>query len=158
REEPPGTVRFISLLHRCDRTNLEGATPMPDPTPVDDPDDPRLADYIDLADPVLRRRVESERGFFVAESPLVVRALVRSGRRVRSVLVTPRQHGALADVLAPLEAPVFVAPDAVLRRVVGFDLHRGAVAAADRWPLPGVDAVVRSARTIAVLQQVNDHE
>ena len=56
---------------------------------VDDPADPRLADYVDLSDPELRKRVESERGFFIAESPLVVRRLLESGRRVRSVLVTP---------------------------------------------------------------------
>ena len=65
---------------------------------VDDPDDPRLSDYVGLSDPQLRRRVEAERGFFIAESPLVVQALVRSGRAVRSVLVTPAQHDALADV------------------------------------------------------------
>ena len=43
---------------------------------VDDPADPRLADYVDLADPELRRRVETEAGFFIAESPLVVRRLL----------------------------------------------------------------------------------
>jgi tRNA G18 (ribose-2'-O)-methylase SpoU len=125
---------------------------------VDDPADPRLADYVDLSDPDLRRRVESERGFFIAESPLVVRRLLDSGRRVRSVLVTPAQHAALSDVLAALDAPVYVAADAVLRRVVGFDLHRGAVAAADRWELPTVDSVLAGTRRVAVLERVNDHE
>jgi tRNA G18 (ribose-2'-O)-methylase SpoU len=125
---------------------------------VDDPADPRLVDYVDLSDPDLRRRVESERGFFIAESPLVVRRLLESGRRVRSVLVTPAQHRALADVLGALDAPVYVAADAVLRRVVGFDLHRGAVAAADRWALPSVGSVLAGTRRVAVLERVNDHE
>jgi tRNA G18 (ribose-2'-O)-methylase SpoU len=128
------------------------------PLAVDDPADPRLADYVDLSDPDLRRRVESERGFFIAESPLVVRRLLESGRRVRSVLVTPAQHNALSDVLAPLAAPVFVATDAVLRRVVGFDLHRGAVASADRWQLPTAESVLAGTRRVAVLERVNDHE
>jgi len=128
------------------------------PVPVDDPADPRLREYVGLNDPELRRRVESERGFLVAESPHVVRHLIGSGRHVRSVLVTPPQHDALADALAPLDAPVYVAPEAVLRQVVGFDLHRGAVAAADRWELPAVGDVVRGARRIAVLEHVNDHE
>ncbi|MCU1466812.1 MAG: rRNA methyltransferase [Actinomycetia bacterium] len=128
------------------------------PLAVDDPADPRLADYVDLSDPDLRRRVESERGFFIAESPLVVRRLLESGRRVRSVLVTPAQHNALSDVLAPLVAPVFVATDAVLRRVVGFDLHRGAVASADRWQLPTTESVLAGTRRVAVLERVNDHE
>lgn len=131
---------------------------MSEPVAVDDAADPRLADYVDLADPELRRRVESARGFFVAESPLVVRNLVRSGRRVRSVLVTPPQRDALADLFPQVSAPVYVAPPEVLRRVVGFDLHRGAVAAADRWDLPSVGAVVEHARTVAVLERVNDHE
>ena len=130
------------------------------PVEVSDPADPRLVDYVDLADPDFRRRVEADRGFFVAESPLVVRRLLDSGRRVRSVLVTPAQYEALADafVAAALDAPVYVAPDAVLRRVVGFHLHRGAVAAADRWPLPDVATVLDGARRVAVLERVNDHE
>ena len=131
---------------------------MPAPVSVVDAADPQLADYVDLADPELRRRVESERGFFIAESPLVVRRLLASGRRVRSVLVTPTQHHALADVLSATEAPVYVATDAVLRRVVGFDLHRGAVASADRWELPSPETVLAGARRVAVLERVNDHE
>jgi tRNA G18 (ribose-2'-O)-methylase SpoU len=129
------------------------------PVAIDDASDPRLSDYVDLTDPVLRRRVEAERGFFVAESPLVVRRLLASDRRVRSALVTPERYDALADALATRpDVPVYVASEEVLRRVVGFDLHRGAVAAADRWPLPELGSVLRGARRIAVLQKVNDHE
>jgi tRNA G18 (ribose-2'-O)-methylase SpoU len=130
------------------------------PVEVSDPADPRLADFVDLADPDFRRGVEADRGFFVAESPLVVRRLLESGRRVRSVLVTPAQYDALAGAFqrAELDAPVFVAPEPVLRRVVGFHLHRGAVAAADRWPLPEAGSVLHGARRVAVLQRVNDHE
>lgn len=126
--------------------------------PVRDPGDPRLSDYVGLSDPQLRRRVESERGFFIAESPLVVAALVRSGRPVRSVLVTPAQHEALAATLAAVEAPVYVADPEVLREVVGFDLHRGAVASGDRWPLPGVPSLLERARRVAVVQKLGDHE
>ncbi len=128
------------------------------PIPIDDADDPRLVDYVDLDDPGLRRRVEGERGFFIAESPHVVIRLIASGRHVRSVLVTPDQWHAWHDVLEGLSAPVYVAPPAVLRRVVGFDLHRGAVASADRWPLPAVGDVLRSAHRVAVCQGLNDHE
>jgi tRNA G18 (ribose-2'-O)-methylase SpoU len=127
-------------------------------TAIDDPDDPRLADYVDLSDPVLRQRMEGDGGFFIAESPHVVRRLLASGRNVRSVLVTPEQHAALVDVLAGLPVPVYVAPPATLRRVVGFDLHRGAVASADRWSLPTVADVLRNARRIAVCERLNDHE
>ena len=111
-----------------------------------------------LSDPQLRRRVEAERGFFIAESPLVVRALIRSGRRVRSVLVTPAQHDAIADSLAVIDAPVYVASPEVLRQVVGFDLHRGAVASGDRWPLPPIASVLAGARRVAVVQKLGDRE
>jgi len=125
---------------------------------VDRPDDPRLSDYVGLSDPQLRRRVETERGFFIAESPLVVRALARSGRTVRSVLVTPAQHAMIATSLRDLDAPVYVASADVLRAVVGFDLHRGAVASGDRWPLPTVSSVLDGATRVAVVQKLGDHE
>jgi tRNA G18 (ribose-2'-O)-methylase SpoU len=125
---------------------------------VGDPGDSRLSDYVGLSDPQLRRRVEAERGFFIAESPLVVQALVRSGRNVRSVLVTPAQYVAIADSLAELDAPIYVAGPDVLREVVGFDLHRGAVASGDRWPLPPAASLVGGARRVAVVQKLGDHE
>jgi tRNA G18 (ribose-2'-O)-methylase SpoU len=128
---------------------------------VRDPRDARIADYVGLSDPDLRRRVETDGGFFVAEGPLVVRALFASSYRVRSVLVTPQQRAALADALDPLAArgvPVYVAPPEVLRATVGFDLHRGTVASADRAPLPEVDTVLAGATRVAILEQVNDHE
>ena len=125
---------------------------------IDHADDPRLAEYVGLTDPQLRQRVEAERNFFIAESPLVVEKLVRSGRSVRSVLVTPGQHDALGATLVGLDAPVYIARPEVLRAVVGFDLHRGAVASADRWPIPEAASMLGSARRVAVLQKLGDHE
>ena len=128
---------------------------------VSHPGDPRLADYVGLSDPELRRRVEGDGGFFVAEGPLVVRALLGTEHRVRSVLVTPQQRAALADVLDPLAhtgIPVYVVTPETMRGTVGFDLHRGAVAAADRAPLRDFDSVLDGATRVALLERVNDHE
>jgi tRNA G18 (ribose-2'-O)-methylase SpoU len=61
-------------------------------------------------------------------------------------------------VLGTLAAPVYVVEPAVMRETVGFDLHRGAVASAERDELPSFGEVVASARCIAVLERVNDHE
>jgi tRNA G18 (ribose-2'-O)-methylase SpoU len=129
-----------------------------EPIVVDDPSDPRLADYVDLTDPELRVRVEADRGFFVAESPHVIRTVVGAGATVRSLLLTPAQLDGLGDVVAAATAPVYVAPPSVLRRVVGFDLHRGAVASVERPPLADPDRIARDARLVAVLERVNDHE
>jgi len=45
-----------------------------------------------------------------------------------------------------------------MARVVGFHLNRGVLAAARRVPEPTVAQVVDGARTVAVLEGVNDHE
>jgi tRNA G18 (ribose-2'-O)-methylase SpoU len=102
--------------------------------------------------------VENDDGFFIAEGPLVVRTLLATTNRVRSVLVTPPQLEALTDVLGTIEAPIYVVAPDVMRSTVGFDLHRGAVAAADRYDLPSVAHVLAGARRVAVLERVNDHE
>jgi tRNA G18 (ribose-2'-O)-methylase SpoU len=125
---------------------------------ISDPDDPRITDYVALNDPALRGGLEAGEGFFIAESPHVVANVARAGRRFRSVLVTPKQHDALAPVLATLGCPVYVAEEQVLRRTVGFNLHRGAVASVQRWPLPELDAVLAGARRVAVVERLNDHE
>jgi tRNA G18 (ribose-2'-O)-methylase SpoU len=129
-----------------------------DPEQIDRADDPRIADYVDLSDPDLRRRVEESEGFFIAEGPIVIRTLLTTTLRVRSVLVTPHQRAALADVLDRVDAPVYVVSPEVMRHTVGFDLHRGAVASADRYPLPSLEAVTDGATRIAMLERVNDHE
>ena len=132
-----GSVKSTSdTLARCRRT-----------IPIDDPADPRLADYVELDDPAARRRRERDE-LFVAEGVTAIERLLDSGHRVRSVLVTSqrsRRFGGRAST--HLDAPVYVASKAVLAATVGFDLHRGAVAAADRRPLPSVVDVLRTART-----------
>src|SRR5215207_5678337 len=61
---------------------------VPEPEPVDDPADPRLADYRQLTDPEARRRRERD-VLFVAEGVTAIERLLRSGHHVRSVVVTP---------------------------------------------------------------------
>jgi tRNA G18 (ribose-2'-O)-methylase SpoU len=127
------------------------------PVPVDDPADPRLADYFQLKDPALRRRRARDE-VFVAEGVTAIERLLESGHRVRSVLVTPQILARLSGRLDALDAPVYVAPRSVLAATVGFDLHRGAVAAADRRPLPSIADVIAGTRRIAVLEGLNDPE
>jgi tRNA G18 (ribose-2'-O)-methylase SpoU len=130
---------------------------VPDPVPVDDPADPRLADYVGLSDAALRQR-EAADGVFIAEGELVIRALLRSPYPVRSVLVTPARHRRLAADLAASDAPVYIAAPRVMNAVVGFDIHRGAVAAGARLVPSTPDAVIAGARRLVVLEGLNDHE
>jgi tRNA G18 (ribose-2'-O)-methylase SpoU len=127
------------------------------PEMIEDPGDPRLADYFELADPTARRQRERDE-LFVVEGITAIERLLESDHRVRSLLVTRRAHERLADRLDGLAAPVYVASREVLATTVGFDLHRGAVAAADRRPLPAVADVLVDARLVAVLEGLNDAE
>lgn len=125
--------------------------------PVDDLDDPRIADYRDVPDPVLLR----QRGLFVAESRLVVRELLAHRRLfTRSLLVTPAALDSLGDLLQDRlhDLPVYVAPHQFLRRVVGFNVHRGCLALGER-PARTSDAhlpVLASGRLVVVLEQVGN--
>jgi tRNA G18 (ribose-2'-O)-methylase SpoU len=126
---------------------------------VDDPDDPRLADYVRLRDMSLRKSLEAEHGIFIAEGEKVVRRAVEAGYPVRSLLMAPRWLEGLADVLARAGAkvPCFVVDERVAEQVTGFHVHRGALASLHRLPVPTVAEVVRAARRIVVLEDVVDH-
>lgn len=131
------------------------------PIRIDAPDDPRLADYRELRDAAARRRIEGD-AFFIAEGPVAIERLLASPHHVRSVLVSERKYERLAHLLDPLttsrDAPVFVVDKALLADIVGFDLHRGAIAAADRLPHPTLDEIAGTSRRIAVLEGLNDPE
>lgn len=102
---------------------------------VGDIGDPRVADYRNVRDADLRARD----GLFLAEGRLNVKRLLEGGRyRPRSVFVTAAGEAALRGVLLGLsdDVPVYVASQRVLNQVVGYDMHRGALAAATRGPLP----------------------
>ena len=130
------------------------------PIVVDDPDDPRLADYVGLTDRDLRRRVEfgGDRGIFIAEGVLVIAELLRSPYPVRSLLLTPARHAQLAPALAGVRAPVYVAEHRVMKEVTGFDIHRGAVGSAERLASPALADLIGGRRRIAILEGINDHE
>ena len=130
---------------------------------IDDPDDPRLADYRSLTDPELRKRYEAERGVFIVESPLAVEALVESphASATCSLLVGERRVERMAPAIAALAArgvPTYTAPAEVLRATAGFDLHRGVVAAVRRPGPPDPEAVLGPAATVLALEGLNDHE
>ena len=100
---------------------------------VDDPADPRLEPYRDIRE----RDLVGRRGGFIAEGEVVLRQLVRGGRHGLDSLLLAEKRAAslqpLLDALAP-DTPVYVAPQAVLEGVAGFDLHRGILGFGRRRP------------------------
>jgi tRNA G18 (ribose-2'-O)-methylase SpoU len=130
---------------------------MTDVLRVDDPTDPRLGDYRDLTDVELRRRREPADGLFMAEGEKVIRRALAAGYHLRSLLLEDKWLQALGDVMDAFEGPVYVGTRPVLAELTGYDVHRGALAAVDRRPLPSVGEVLSGARRIVVLEDVNDH-
>jgi tRNA G18 (ribose-2'-O)-methylase SpoU len=126
-------------------------------THVSDPADPRLNDYVRLTDAELRKSLEAEHGLFVAEGEKVIRRAVAAGYRVRSLLATEQKAAGLADLAAVCGGPAFVVPAPVAEQLTGYHVHRGALAAMDRRPLPAVADVLARARTALILEDIVDH-
>ncbi len=125
---------------------------------VTDPDDPRLDDFRDLNSVDRRPDLPTGKGLVIAEGVLVVQRMLASRFTPHALLGTDRRLAELKDDLAGAAAPFYRASADVMARVVGFHLNRGVLAAARRVPEPGVAQVVDGARTVAVLEGVNDHE
>lgn len=137
---------------------------------VVDPDDPRLDLYRDLNDPASRIRMETDGSVFVVEGRLAVDRLLTSDYTVQSLLVDDHQVTAAADLVAATRAqgaPVYVGSRAVVAGTVGFALHRGVVAVANRPALFTTGKLLSDASEtstsegtplVAVLEGLNDHE
>ena len=127
--------------------------------PIDNADDPRLADYTRLTDVGLRTSLEAAHGLFMAEGTKVIVRAAAAGYPVRSMLLT---RSRLVDLPAletagAVDAPVYVVPDEVAERLTGYRVHRGALASLRRTELPAVSAVLGDASRIVVLEDLVDH-
>jgi len=131
---------------------------------IEDPDDPRLDDFRDLNSVDRRPDLPTGKGLVIAEGVLVVQRMLASRFTPHAMLGTDRRLAELQDDLAGadtgrgVQAPYYRASADVMAQVVGFHLNRGVLAAARRVPEPTVPEVVDGARTVAVLEGVNDHE
>lgn len=125
---------------------------------IDDLADPRVAIYRNVRDAALR----DAQGVFLVESRLCVRRLLELDRhRVRSVFVTRVALDSLGDVLGSedLPFPIYLASADLMKRVVGFNMHRGCVAAAERGDAPRLDSLLaREPRLIIGLEGVANPE
>lgn len=125
---------------------------------VDDPADPRLDDFRDLNSVDRRPDLPSGKGLVIAEGVLVAQRMLASRFTPRAFLGTDRRLTELSDDLVASEAPYYRASAEVMAEVVGFHLNRGVLASASRAPELSVAEVLDGARTVAVLEGVNDHE
>lgn len=123
-------------------------------TTIVDPADPRVVDYVAMTDADLRR----SGGTFLLEGRLVLDRAVAAGVTLRSVLVAAGRVDTVAPILEGIDVALYVAAQPVLDAIVGFPIHRGIVAAAERPIAPDPLVAVAGHPTIAALEGVNDHE
>jgi tRNA G18 (ribose-2'-O)-methylase SpoU len=122
---------------------------------IDDPADPRLADFRDLSDADVR---PDRRGVVIAEGVNVVQRLITSPYPVRAIAGVASRIDALRPVLEPLDLPVFVVDKWTLSSVVGFRVTRGVLASAERSPAPDCAQLLGRSNRVAVLEGLNDFE
>ena len=127
------------------------------PETVDDPTDPRVADYVGLTDGARRMKHDPSAGFFIAEGEKVIARAAAAGYPVRSLLLSPQRLADLTPEVAALDAPAFVASYEVLQAVTGFHVHRGALASFGRLPLRTVDEALEGATRVLVMEAVTNH-
>jgi tRNA G18 (ribose-2'-O)-methylase SpoU len=117
---------------------------------IDDPGDPRIADYRNIPDSALLERQQ----LFIAEGRLVVRRLLASNRLVtRSLMVTAPALAALGGSLHQALS-VFLVSQAVMDGIAGFNVHRGCLAIGERGQRLEWRALAAVARRLVILEGV----
>lgn len=141
---------------------------------IDSLDDARLDAYARLTEVQLRNKLEPEKGIFIAESAKVIERALAAGHEPLSFLMEEKWLPQIQELLAkgcggdaagavdahgwqPDDVPLFVAPDEVLKKLTGFELTRGALAAFRRPRQKRVEELLRDARLVAVLENITNH-
>ena len=131
---------------------------MPNIIEVTDFSSPALDVFARLTEGQLRRRLEPEKGLFIAESPKVIQRALDAGYEPVSLLMERRQmDGPAREIVACCgDTPVYTAGREVLASLTGYPLTRGVLCAMRRPPLPSVEALCAGKRRIAVLESIVD--
>lgn len=123
-----------------------------------DPGDPRVADFRDLNSADRRPDVRGEKGLVIAEGAVVVQRMLESRFTPFALLGVARRFDQIAVDLAGVDVPYYRVDAPVMDEIIGFHLNRGVLAAARRPPELLPEEILDTARTVAVLEGVNDHE
>lgn len=129
-------------------------------THIDDPTDPRLDDYRELNSIAIRAEMERDE-YFLGEGYVPIDRMLDSGHRMRSVLLHPKRLRRFVPTMSRPEmagVAVYVAEQAVLAEVVGFNMDRCCLASAFRAPMPTVADLASTCRRLVVLEALNDDQ
>ncbi|WP_440713076.1 TrmH family RNA methyltransferase [Gordonia sp. FQ] len=146
---------------------------MPHPLTVDvvditDPGDPRVDDFRDLNSVDRRPDLPAlpggrkGKGLVIAEGVTVAQRMIASRFAPHAFLGVDKRLGELAAAGSVTPGadgvPFYRAAADVMAAIVGFHLNRGVLGAARRPEPLSIPEVIAGARTVAVLEGVNDHE
>ncbi|MFW0108437.1 TrmH family RNA methyltransferase [Rothia sp. P7181] len=111
-----------------------------------------------LTDVHLRKLAEPQWGIYIAESSKVIRRSVAAGHHIVAMVMSEKWADDLLDVIiSHPEAVCYVGSEDELEAIVGFHLHRGALAAVRRPEPLSIDSLVSSAHRVAILEDIVDH-
>jgi tRNA G18 (ribose-2'-O)-methylase SpoU len=117
--------------------------------------DPRLDDFRDL---MARDSLGPHSPVVIGEGVNVVERALRSPYRIRTVVGVRAKLATLEPALRQHGVPSFELDKWVLSEVVGFRVTRGVLVSVDRPPpVPAAD-VIAGARSLLVLERINDFE
>ncbi|MCD7882704.1 MAG: RNA methyltransferase [Lachnospiraceae bacterium] len=117
---------------------------------------PELLPYSQISERQLLHYNEPQEGFFVAESPNVIKRALEAGYAPLSFLIEKTQlSGAMAEVLEHYpDVPVYTSRKDVLESITGYSMTRGVLCLMRRRPLPEAAELCRPLHRITVLEDV----
>lgn len=118
-------------------------------------DDERINLYVKYNENQLFHACEPEIGYFVCESPEVIKRALDAGYEAVSFLAEKENiTDAVEDVMGRCCVPVYVCEHDVIKDLAGYGLTRGMLCLMKRKELPKVSDIILNAKTIAVLEDV----
>ena len=127
-------------------------------TEINDLSAQELEAYTQLTHAQLRNRLEPEKGIFIAESNKVIACALKAGCQPVSALMERNHISSFLEHLPERyqNIPIYTADRAVLEGLTGYQLTRGVLCAMRRPVQPSVKELCRTARRIAVLENITD--
>lgn len=133
---------------------------MPNIIKITDLNIPELDIYARLSEVQLLRYHEPDLGLFICESPKVITRALDAGYMPISILVEDKEiKNEVLEIIERCDRlfkniPVYTANYETLSQLTGFNLTRGMLCAMKRLALPSVEAIVKNARRIAIMEDV----
>lgn len=125
---------------------------------IEDLQEPGVEVFNNLTERELRFSYEKKGGIFIAESPKVIERALDAGYEPISFLMEEKHITGDAAFLIERcpNLTVYTAPRSVLEKITGYKLTRGVLCAFKRKDPPDFKEICKSARRIAVLENIAD--